>query len=328
MLRSDRTGDDQMNRDQVSEMVYGMHASQVYLELERERLSEKDLLVGHLLMKAFDTYEQTSSIYGEAHTVSGFTIRKTRNDHMSQLFAHPFALRPEGLIEQSIRDAFPEHHHLFTNASVDGGGYVTVRGIHANDLFDHPHVCACFGLVEDRVDLLLSARLSGLRILDIPTPSDDTLAFMRITLTHNRPEIQRQLAEHRGWLNSMMKIRGLEPINDLRQLARGTFYSWEDHLSDGDALIISQQRFGFMSRHPGSEHIFGPFPEPDRTLRLIRETVQSETNPKLVDGLIERRIGSRLWAEFRADPERFCSARIEKRVRDEPDQGDDPCPTA
>lgn len=317
-----------MNRDQISDMVYGMHASQVYLELERERISDKDLLIGQLLMKAFDTYEQTSSLYGEAYAVSGFTIRKTRNDHTSQLFAHPFALRPEEVIEQSIRDAFPEHHHLFTNASVDGGGYVTVRGIHANDLFDHPHVCACFGLVEDRVDLLLSARLSGLRILDLPTPSDDTIAFMRIAMTHNRPYIEGQLDEHRGWLNSMMKIRGLEPINDLRHLARGTFYSWEDNLSDEEALIISQQRFGFMSRHPGSERVFGPFPEADKSLRLIRETVQSETNPKLVDGLVERRIGSRLWAEFRTDPERFCSARIDRRVRHEPDPEDETGPTA
>lgn len=308
-----------MNRDQVSELVYGMHASQVYLELERERLSEKDLLVGHLLMSAFDTYEQSSSLYEEAYTVSGFTIRKTRNDHTSQLFANPFALRPEGLIERSVRDAFPEHHHLFTNASVDEGGYVTVRGIHANDLFDHPHVCACFGLVEDRVDLLLSARLSGLRIMEIPTPSDDTLALMRITLTHNKPEIERHLEEHRGWLNSMMKIRGQEPISDLRDLARGTFYSREDHLSDEDALIISQQRLGFMSRHPGSERIFGPVPEEDETLRLIRETVQSETNRNLVDGRVEGRIGSNLWAEFRADPELFCAARIERRLPAEPE---------
>ncbi len=317
-----------MDRDQVSEMVHGMHASQVYLELERERLSERDLFVGHLVMKAFDDYEQTSSLYGEAYAVSGFTIRKTRNDHTSQLFAHPFALRPEGLIEQSVRHAFPDHHNLFTNVSVDGGGYVTVRGIHANDLFDHPHVCACFGLVEDRVDLLLSARLSGLRILDLPTPSDDTLAFMRVTMTHNRPYIASQLEEHRRSLNPMLKMRGQEPISDLRNLARGTFYSWEDHLSDEDALIISQQRFGFMSRHPGSERVFGPFPEADKTLRLIRETVQSETNPKLVDGLVEKRIGSRLWAEFKADPERFCSARIDRRAGDDPEPDEGPGPTA
>lgn len=315
-----------MNRNQLSEMVHGMTPSQVYLELERERLSEKDLLVGHLAMRAFDNYEQTSISYEGDHMVSGFTIKKTRNDHTSQMFAHPFALRPEGLIERSVRDAFPEHHHLFTNASVDGGGYVTVRGIQANDLFDHPHVCACFGLVEDRVDLLLSARLSGLRILDLPTPSDDTLAFMQITMAHNGPYISHQLEEHRRWLNPMMKIRGLEPISDLRHLARGTFYSWEDKLSDEDALIISQQRFGFMSRHPGSERVFGPFPEADRSLRLIRETVQSETNPNLVDGRVEGRIGSRLWAEFQVDPALFCSARIDRNSRDEPELDDGPAP--
>lgn len=310
-----------MDRDQLSRIVYGMSPSEVYLQVEGDYLSEKDLQNGHLVMSAFDSYERDISLYSSTDKIAGFDIKKT--SEASKHFMAPFATRPAGLIEASIKETFPAQHVLFTNASVDSGGYVTIRGIHANDLLDHPYVCACFGLLENSIDLLLAVRLKALEILEIPAPTDETLSFMRVTMRHNRPEISRDLEEHQEWLNTLAKTNGTKTFDDLREVARLTFYSREDELSERDAMMMSQRRRRFIDRHPGSERIFGPFPEHDEALAHIRKTVHSEMNMQLVDGVIAKQIGKHLWADFTRNPEAFCSARLEKRVLTEPDNDKD-----
>lgn len=317
--------DHDMKKKSIVDMISAMSPSDIYLEMERERIPEKDLMIGHLVVKAAEDHEEVNSAGTGYSKISGFLFSR-RKFGLMPVVRHPYAERPKGLIEAAINHCFPDHRHIFSTSVVYDDGDSITRGIHANDALNHPHVVACLGLSDDRVDALMSVRLSALRMVEVPEPSDETIHVMRKAIMHRTPEFLTIFKDRMPWLNSLAMYAGHAPIPDPLSLARISFCSDEESLTEMEVDALSQRRLYFINRHPGSESIFAPFPESDAVLSHIRKVVDKSESPKKVDDIIRMSIGSRLWSDFSENPSAFCEARVVRRHHETRHEIDDPEP--
>lgn len=284
-------------------LVYGMTPAQVYLEAERGQLPEKDLMIGHLVLQAFDDFDRQRS-GAEVTKIAGFEIKHT--DRLPATINNTYGERPVGLVELALKCSFPDHHYLMTNTSVDHAGYVAVRGIHANDALYHPYVVACMGLVENGADIRMNARLQALDIAGLPRPSEATARYMMKTMRHNRPSLQATFEHHSEWLNSNFRSTDMPYVTSPLEIARIGFCADGEVGANDNPHMWVQARFRFVRRHPGCEAIFAPFPQKEPTLACIRHLAQTTRNMNEVDGLIARSISEELWEHFQRDPRKFC----------------------
>jgi len=301
-------------------VIVGMEPAAVFLEGERQNLDEKTLMIGHLALKAFDDFDGGHDVWARSHSFAGFHFDK--DSHLIS-FRHTFAMRPPELVEKAIVEAFPSHRQLMTNSSVDQLGYVITRGMHANDILDHPYTASCLGLLDDFVDVRMSARLRGLQLVDVPLPSEDTLYAMRRTMHHNGRELRHKLEDLMRTMNAYSP-KGEADLDSLPVMAACCFTSRDDQVEGRDRDMMVSRRSRFLARYPGARSIFGPFEREDSVLNRIRAVVHADGNLMETDHRIEVVIGSRLWEEFVDDPMRFCDVRTQAERGDHLPEDDAP----
>lgn len=301
-------------------VAIGMSPAAIFLEIEKDNLAQRDLLLAHAVLQQFDMFDSPVRLSGEDE-VAGFRIAK---NGPGIVFESDYSIRSKGIVEEGINLAYPEHKRLFTNASVDHGGYVTVRGIHANDVLKHPYIRACFELMEgeeergDLAEIRMIARFAALDMLELPRPSKEALALMLGTMSHNGPshryDLRDRLEQYRSMLYWADDIEVNQYSEDLVSFAPLAMYSAAEarEMNERDRGMMAQRRSRFLLRHRGAEAIFAPIPPEDKVLAEIRDIVQTTLHMPDVDLLIEQAIGQAAWDEFLADPKAFCETRADK----------------
>lgn len=299
-------------------LEYGLNPTKIYCASEQGNLPERDLLLGQLIMKAFDDFDHNHQAYaGRGGRFAGFYIDTS---DLPLIIKHPYGVRPIGLIENAIGRVFPNQRHLLTNKWIDTDGEVMVHGMHANDALDHPYVVACWGLVDQRAEIRLRTRLEAFEIAGIQKPSRETLGYLINAMRGVTDGVRHPIEDHMKWLNSIRSTVKGEPIKNCLEFSRIMFKSDEDK-AEGIALHgwdrrpdgWTQTRDRFVMRHPGCEAIFAPFPQEDQTLSTIRDLAQNAENMMEVDAEISQVIGRDLWESFAQNPKAFCDARIDRR---------------
>jgi len=290
-----------------------MTSASIYLEVEKETLPKKDLLMGGIILKAFDDFELQHIGNGDQFVrIAGFEIEDIGTLPVN--VKHPYGSRPSDLVEEAIRRAFPEHQHLLTNASVDSGGYVSVRGMHANDIFDHPYFVACMGIGDDDVSIRLQVRKEAFDIVGLPQPTDVTVKYMKISMNHGNQGLRNAVEHQIEWLNSMRKSAGSPLIEDKIGLAKICFCSDGDGEGRVERSIWPQTRLKFVTKYPGSEILFTPFPQEQTVLADMRDIAQGTRNMDELDAAMSKAIGRERWESFRIDPHNFCAALQDVRL--------------
>lgn len=303
-------------------VAIGMKPADIFLEVERQKISKRDLLLGHAVLKQFDDFDLRHDVYSPKSIIAGFAIEVSSR---LLIFHHAYGSRHKGIVEEAIIEMHPDQKHLFTNTSVDHGGYVTIRGILANKLMEHPYIRACFGFTkgeETRDNLAIirmEARMSAFDMLGFQRPTKETLELMFATMKHNMPryndEFQRLLDWKRN-LRTQTDTVSDDHIKDIAGIAGLLMLSKQEmrQMGEHDLRMIEQRRLRFLSRHQGAEAIFSPFAPEDELLVAIRNLVHETMNMMEVDEDVEARIGRDAWSEFVIDPKAFCDARIEQPV--------------
>ncbi len=305
-------------------IAIGMSPAAIFLELEKDNLGKRELLLAHAVLKQFDMFDMPVNLSGDTQ-VAGFQIAD-RGPGIA--FESHYSIRSKGIVEEGINEAYPEHKGLFTNASVDHEGYVTVRGIHANDVLKHPYIRACFELTkgeEEKGDLAvvrMRARFAALDMMELPRPTQEALDLMLATMGHNGPSFRYDVQDRLKYLANTVDRNNpvmAQYTQDLASFAPLVMYSGGEarDLSDRERAMMSQWRVRFLARHQGTEAVFTPIPPEDQTLNEIRRIVQTSMMLNEVDMMIEQQIGQEVWAEFTANPKAFCDARADKEDLEE-----------